>query len=170
MRISARLPVFFALTILNSTFAFADQKQLPWLPRVLSAKTAYFENRTGSDAVGNKALSQLRKWSKFQIVADRNRADLIFVLSADPQNGGKIILAGGQTATLSGNGRIQEDSIPDYNRKSQTRYAYLTVVDASTGETLWSGEHVWGGLLTGFNSVGMRLVEDLQKQTRKWTP
>jgi len=46
----------------------------------------------------------------------------------------------------------------------------LTVVDTAdtaTGEKVWSGEHVWGGLLTGFNSVGGRLIKDFEKQNKK---
>jgi glucose dehydrogenase len=42
--------------------------------------------------------------------------------------------------------------------------AYLIVDDAITGERLWSGRHIWGGLLTGFNSAGRRLVHKLRNQ------
>jgi hypothetical protein len=45
--------------------------------------------------------------------------------------------------------------------------AYLTVDDAITGERLWTGSHVWGGLLTGFNSAGRRLVNRLRKQIER---
>jgi hypothetical protein len=64
-------------------------------------------------------------------------------------------------------GRYTEDRVPDYNRQSPTRYAYLTVIDSKTGDNLWSDKHRWGGLLTGFNSVGKRLVKELEDQTKK---
>jgi hypothetical protein len=112
-------------------------------------------------------LAQLKNWGKFQIVPDRKQADLIFFLSADPYRGGNIIMSGGQTGSIDSHGHIEEDPIPDYNKQSPTRYAYLTVIDAKTGDNLWSGKHLWGGLLTGFNSVGNRLIKDLEKQTKK---
>ena len=166
MRISA---MFLAVLILAEPIAmssFAAQKQLPRSPRILSAKTVNFDNQTGSDAVGEGAVTALKKWGKFQIVPDRKQADLIFLLSADPDRGGNLILSGGQTGSVE-NGHVKEDPIPNYNRHSRTRYAYLTVIDAKTGDNLWSEEHLWGGLVTGFNSVGRRLVKDLEKHSKK---
>lgn len=120
--------------------------------------------------MGNNALAQLKKWGRFQIVSDRKHADLIFLLSADSPNGANVILADGQTGTIHSSGHIEKDPIPNYNKESQTRYAYLTVVEASSGETLWSEEHAWGGLLTGFNSAGRRLIADLEKQIKEIRP
>jgi hypothetical protein len=134
--------------------------------RILSAKTVYFENKTGSHAVGKNALAQLRKWRKFVVVPNAESADLIFLLTADPYRGGNIILSGGQTGNVDNQGHIEEDRVPDYNKQSPTRDAYLTVIDTKTGESLWSHSHVWGGALTGFNSVGARLITQLESQTR----
>ena len=166
MRISAHSLFVFILTSLLAASVVVAQKQLAQSPRILSAKTAYFNNQTGSDAVGRNALAQLKKWGKFQLVADPKQADLIFLLSADPYKGGNIILASGQTGSID-DGRITEDPIPNYNKQSPTRYAYLTVIDPKTGDNLWSDKHLWGGLLTGFNSVGERLIKKLEKQTKK---
>jgi hypothetical protein len=47
-------------------------------------RTVYFDNETGSDAVGTSALAQLKKWGKFKIVTERKQAELILLLSADP--------------------------------------------------------------------------------------
>ena len=146
--------------------AAQPQKQLARSPRIQSAKFVYFEDKTGVDAVGNKALAQLKKWGRFQIVQDRKQADLIFMLSADSYRGGTIIASGGQTGTIE-NGRIDEDRAPNYTRQSPVRYVFLTVMDPQTGDTLWSGSHRWGGLLTGFNSAGERLVKKLEGQARK---
>ena len=84
---------------------------------------------------------------------DRKQADIIFILSADPYNGGYIIASGGQTGTVE-NGHIDEDRVPNYNRQAPVRYVFLTVLDPKTGDTLWSDSHHWGGLLTGFNTPG----------------
>jgi hypothetical protein len=167
MRMPHCLLVVVTLSCLISTSSSAAQKDLARSPRILSAKTVYFANQTGSFAVGSNALAQLKEWGKFQIVSDREHADLVFLLSADSYNGGKIIMAGGQTGTIDSRGHIEEDPIPNYNKQTRTRYAYLTVIDARNGDKLWSEEHVWGGLLTGFNSVGSGLIKDLKKQTKK---
>jgi hypothetical protein len=142
------------------------QKGLARLPRIQSAKSIYFEDKTGADAVGSKALAELRKWGRFQIAQDPKHADLIFLLSADPYKGGYIITSGGQTGTIE-NGRTHEDPVPNYNRQSPVRYVYLTVIDPKTGDNLWSDSHRWGGLLTGFNTAGERLVKKLQDQIKK---
>jgi hypothetical protein len=167
MRISAHVlvvPIFASLILPAPLQA---QKELAQSPKILSAKSVYFDDRTGVDAVGNNALAQLKKWGRFQIVQDRKQADLIFLLSADPYKGGYIIMSGGQTGTIDSRGKIKEDRVPDYNRPAPVQYAYLTVIDPKNGAVLWSDSRRWGGLLTGFNSVGERLIKELEKQTGK---
>jgi hypothetical protein len=166
MRKSASISLMFILTGFLALAPVRGQKQMTQSPRILSAKTAFFDNQTGSDAVGKNALAQLRKWGKFQLVTDRKQADLIFLLSADPYKGGNVTFASGQTGSVE-NGHVTEDAAPNYNKQSPTRYAYLTVIDPKTGDNLWSDKHLWGGLLTGFNSVGERLIKELESQTKK---
>jgi hypothetical protein len=166
MRISEAVSLMFILTSFLALAPTRGQKQMAQSPRILSAKTACFDNQTGSDAVGKNALAQLRKWGKFQLVTDRKQADLIFLLSADPYKGGNVNFASGQTGSVE-DGHVTEDAVPNYNKQSPTRYAYLTVIDPKTGDNLWSDKHLWGGLLTGFNSVGERLIKELESQTKK---
>jgi len=166
MRVSGNCSLIFALTNLLVAAPVVAQKQLAQSPRILSAKFVCFNNQTGSDAVGKNALAQLKKWGKFQLVTDPKQADLIFLLSTDPYKGGNIIFAGGQTGNTT-EGHISEDPVPNYNKQTPTRYAYLAVIDAKTGDNLWSDKHLWGGLLTGFNSVGERLIRELESQTKK---
>jgi hypothetical protein len=156
--------VLSVLTIASSA-ATGAQKQAAQSPKILAAKTAYFDNQTGSDAVEKNALAQLKKWGKFQLVDDPKKADLVFLLSADPYRGGNILYSGGQTGTIE-NGHVTEDSVPSYNKQSPTRYAYLTVIDPKTGSSLWSDKHIWGGLLTGFSGVGARLIRELEDQVK----
>jgi len=166
MRFLSHLLFLVAVAGSIPPIAAQAQKHLARSPRILSAKSVYFEDKTGVDAVGNKALAQLKNWGRFQIVQDRRQADLIFVLSADPYKGGYIIRSGGQTGTVE-NGHIDEDRVPNYNRQAPVRYVFLTVIDPKTGDTLWSDSHRWGGLLTGFNTAGERLVKKLENQTKK---
>jgi hypothetical protein len=166
MRVPEHCRVIFILTSLLIANSAVAQKQLAQSPRILSAKSVYFSNQTGSDAVGKNALTQLRKWGKFQLIADPKQADLIFLLSADTYKGGNIIFASGQTGSIN-DGVITEDPTPNYNKQSPTRYAYLTVIDPKTGDNLWSDKRLWGGLLTGFHSVGERLIKELENQSKK---
>ncbi len=135
--------------------------------RILSAKTVYFDNQTGSDAVGKSTIAELKKWGQFRLITEKREADLIFLLSADPFRGGNIIYSGGQTGTLGQDGTIEKDPFPDHNKLSPTRYAYLTVIDSKSGEALWKDSHLWGDLLTGFNSVGSQMVKKLKVKLKK---
>jgi hypothetical protein len=162
--------VVFIFTNVLAPISPGAQKQLAKSPQILSAKTFYFDNQTGADAVGTAALAQLKKWRRFQVVRDKQSADLILLLSADPYHGGYIIFASGQTGTVDADGQIQQDLVPNYNRLAPVRDAYLTVIDPSTGNNLWTDSHVWGGLLTGKNSVGARLVQNCKSNSVNKTP
>ena len=93
MRILGPLSLAFLLLC----FPAVAQKERARSPRILNAKTVYFFNRTGSLEVGTEALIALKKWNKYQIVTDRNQADLILLLDCDPYLGGDILYSGGQT-------------------------------------------------------------------------
>ena len=167
MRLIARLLMVFILSSLVSPATFQAQKQSAWSQKILSAKSVYFDDQIGVAAVRDKALSQLKKWGQFQIVSDRQQADLLLILSADPYKGGQIAISGGQTGTINKGGSIDLDPVPNYNKLAPVRYGYLTAIELKTGEELWSGRLRWGGLLTGFNSVGARLVKKLEKESKK---
>lgn len=167
MRKTATLVVALVLAGLAGAIPLCGQKQMAKSPRILSAKTVYFEDLTGADAVANATLAQLKKWGRFQIVREKEKADLVMVLSADPYKGGQLLQASGQTAQVDSTGHIEEDKVPTYLKLAPVRYAYLTVIDPKTGDNLWSDSHVWGGLLTGKNSAGERLMKELEKQVGK---
>jgi hypothetical protein len=167
VQISAHLLTIVVLATLGVPGP-TQEKQQHGLPRkILAAKVVYFDDQSGARAVGDKALRQLKKWGRFKIVKDPKQADLIFLLSADPYKGGYIIYSGGQTGTIEKGGKIEADPVPNYNKASPVRYAYLTVIDPKTGESLWNGSHVWGGLLTGFDKAGEHLISELRKQIEK---
>jgi hypothetical protein len=128
-----RLTSLVGLTVLGCLLLPAPagaQKQGAQSPRIQSAKTIYFRNLTGSDAVGKDAVAQLKKWGKYQLVADPQHADLVLILTADVYNRGTVDLASGQTGSVGDT----EDPVPTYTKESPTRYAYLTVIDRRTGE------------------------------------
>jgi hypothetical protein len=166
MQVSSDLVAVFILATLVLPTASQDQTHSKLPPKILSAKTVYFDDQTGAAPVGYKALEQIKKWGRFRVVRERKRADLILLLSADPYKGGHIATAGGETGTVDRNGNIDMDPVPNFNKLSPVRYAYLTVIDPVTEESLWTDSHQWGGLLTGFNSVGERLVKKLEKEMK----
>jgi hypothetical protein len=96
-------PLLLFAFLIFVPFAFA-QKQLAHSPRIVNAKTVYFQNTTGSESVGSEALAALKKWGKYQVAADKSKADLVFLLSADPYKGGNIEYSGGQTGSIDMNG------------------------------------------------------------------
>jgi hypothetical protein len=165
MRVSALFPIHLIVVSLALAISVQAQKEFARSARIMYAKTVFFSNQTNSSAVGANALAQLKKWGKYQMVHDRQHADLIFLLSLDPYRDKSDPAASGQSGGLD-DGDITADRTPKWNQQKPTRYAYLTVIDARTGDSLWSAEHIWGGLLTGFNSVGERLVKELENQTK----
>jgi hypothetical protein len=168
MRVSAHLlPAFVTLAVFSVSASAQNTNQHGLSPKILSAKSVYFDNQTDVPAVGEKALERLKKWGRFRIVNDKKQADFILQLSASPYNGGHLLLADGQTATIHHDGDVEVDPVPTYNKAAPVRVAYLTAIDPTTGVRLWSDSHVWGGLLTGFNSAGERLINVFRKQLEK---
>lgn len=147
--------VFVLVSGLLTTLEAQNRGNLP--RRLWTAKSVYFEDQTGFAAVGGDALRELEKWGRFQVVRSRDQADLVFVLSS------KI-----ESETLASPTEDRRFG-PDlsFHFRYRPANAYLTVDDAITGERLWTGRHVWGGLLTGFNSAGRRLVHKLRKQVER---
>jgi hypothetical protein len=146
--------LMFACGFLSSARA---QKPREMPPQLLSAKLIYFEDETGFPAVGGDAIRELQKWGRYQVVQTRDQAELIFVLSSK-------IEADGVRSPFEDR-RFGPDL--SFHFRYRPANAYLTVDDAKTGERLWSGRHLWGGLLTGFNSAGRRLVSRLRKQIER---
>jgi hypothetical protein len=157
------LIICFVAGICPSRLTLA-QKEIANPQAIASAKSVHFEDKSGVDAVGKKALAELTKWGRFQIEQDSQKADLIVVLSTDPNLGGNLILSGGQTATIDSEGHIEEDRVPNYNKLDAVRYGFLIVTDTRSGESLWVYSERWGGLLNGFDSVGERLIKEFEKQ------
>jgi hypothetical protein len=151
-RLAPLLIVFFGCGLLTTTGA--QKRPLP--AKLFSAKYVYFDNQTGFAAVGRDAVRELKKWDHFHVVERREQADLVLVLSSEEYSD--------QLDDLAPNRGMNFE--PDWFLHFHYRpaNAYLTVIDRVSGNTLWAGVHVWGGLLTGFNSAGWRLIHRLRKQ------
>jgi hypothetical protein len=155
----------FAAAALVAAGSLCAQKDMAKSPKIAAAKTVYFDNRTADDAVGAETVAKLKKWGRFQLTTSAKKADLVFLLTADPYKGGYVLLADGSTGTVE-DGHVQKSEVPNWNMQSPVRDAYLSVIDPKTGQLLWSESHIWGGMLTGKNSVGARLVAELEKEMK----
>ena len=135
----------------------AAQAHEPVSAKIVSAKSVYLDNETGFEAVGVAAVTELKKWGRYKVITRRDKADLVFVLSAEPYDYP-------DPANKRQDGNFEGDPIRIHHRPAR---AYLTIAEPSTGEELWTDSRQWGGLLTGFNSAGRRLIVNLRKKMEK---
>jgi len=149
------LAAIFVLVSGFLTGAVAQRRALA--TKLFTAKSVYFDNETGFTAVGDDAVRELQRWGRFQVVRRRDDAELVFVLSSE-------IYYDDDVSKPAYNGDFEPDLL---HLPHKPAYAYLTVLDALSGRKLWASSHAWGGLLTGFNSAGRRLVSRLRKQLER---
>jgi hypothetical protein len=78
-------------------------------------------------AAANQAASQgLADWGRFDVLADRRKADLIILFSANPYLGDYGVRDGPDT------------------RQVHVDITYMNVIDPRTGESLWGDSRQWG--------------------------
>jgi hypothetical protein len=77
------LPIWFVLLVVAAAVgSSAEKSHAPLSPKILSAKTVYLENH-GRANIADKTYDELKKWGRWEIVEDRNKADLVIVLSSE---------------------------------------------------------------------------------------
>ena len=135
---SAPLFTVAVLLAICSLPGFAKDRHLPLPPQVIAAKTIYIENRSGEAAMGDRAYQEITSWGRFQVVQDKSRADLILLLTARQENRGYVTSGGGQSGTVNENGNIETTPSPQYTRPNVAFYSGLAVLDAKTGDSLWT--------------------------------
>ena len=121
------------------------------------AKSVYFDNETGDSAVGRDTLRELAEWGRFQVVGQTD-AQLFIVLSTEEFTDDQFAPAAGAL----------DPSTLHLPRKPLN--AFLTVIDKSTGDRVWIDSRPWGGILTGANSAGRRLIARFRKRIEKQRP
>jgi hypothetical protein len=96
---------------------------------------------------GPVALQTLMDWNHYTLIADPRKADLVFLVSANPYLG--------DFATRDG---------PD-KRPVAINITYVNVVDPRTGEDLWGDSREWGSL---FVSKATRdLISEFETQLKQ---
>lgn len=154
-------PEFFLLMLAaallcSPIFAKTKKKQPPPLnPKILAAKSIYLDCDCRREMAVSlaSALPELLDWGRYQLVPDRKQADLVLFFSMNPYAGDYLTRDG-----------------PD-KRPAIVDYTILTVIDAHTGEALWTDWKRWGYMLVSYASRS--LVHDLRltvaQEVKSWT-
>ncbi|MBZ5573796.1 MAG: hypothetical protein LAO09_18175 [Acidobacteriia bacterium] len=144
---------------LCSVLCGAQEEELAPVPdKVRSAKTVFLLNESGSTKLGDAVYREVKTWNRWQVVTDRGKADLLLVVTQRESVEGVVATSSatvtGQTATATSVG------VPV---KSQSWF--LHVVDAKSGDRLWTSNAAMGGKLwRTWNSIAKSLVGDIQKR------
>jgi hypothetical protein len=113
----------------RSSTIHVDQILRAMPPVVAQGKSVYIDCDTcvrGMAAAWLAAFEQLTDWGRFDVVADPKKADLVFLLSANPYLGDYVTRDG-----------------PD-KRPVRVDITYMNVVDPRTGVSLWADSRQWG--------------------------
>jgi hypothetical protein len=158
MRLLVGFPLL-GFAMLCVAAATAQEKTYAPLPdKVSAAKTVFFINDSGTAKFGDALYRQLKDWNRWQVVTDRAKADLVLVLSQQDTVAGVMSTASatavGQTATGTGL------AVP-----ITTQRWYLHVLDAHTGDRLWTADATMGAKLwRSWGSIAKSLVSDIRKR------
>jgi hypothetical protein len=123
--------------------------------KIMQANSVYIacECPRGMAVARARALQQLQAWGRFQIVESVRQADLVLLFSANKYLGDLLTRDG-----------------PD-KRPVSIEWTILTVIDANTGEALWTDSRRWGSWRV--DSATKDLVGELKdlmaEQVRNWT-
>ena len=95
-----QVTVVFGVLLLCALAAVAEKKIYAPLPdKVVAAKTVFFLNESGTARFGDDLYRQIKGWNRWDVVTDREKADLILVLS--PSDTVPVVLTT-SSATASG--------------------------------------------------------------------
>jgi hypothetical protein len=136
--------------------AFAKKNAPAAFPiKILGAKSVYLDcdcRKEMAVSVPN-ALPELLDWGRYRLTPNRNQADLILLFSMNTYLGDYLTRDG-----------------PD-KRPAVVDFTILTVIDAHTGEALWTGYKRWGYMLVA--RASRDLIHDfrlaVEEQVKKWT-
>lgn len=132
MRRFAQLAVVLLALNVFVPAAFAKKHERPPFPtKILEASSVFVDCDCRKEMAASvpNAMPELLDWGRFQIARDRKHADLILLFSMNEYLGDYLTRDG-----------------PD-KRPADVDFTILTVIDAHTGEELWSDSRRWGYML-----------------------
>jgi outer membrane protein assembly factor BamB len=149
--------------LLSTLGAVAGEKIYAPLPdKVIAAKTVFFMNQSGTARFGDDLYRQLKVWNRWEIVTDKEKADLILVLS--PSDTVPVVIT---TASVTASRQTASGTQVTTAGNIDTQHWHLYVIDAKTGENLWRADASMGGTLwRSWGSIAKSLLSDIQKRTR----
>jgi outer membrane protein assembly factor BamB len=147
--------------MLYGAAAVAEEKAYaPLREKVLAAKTVMLVNESGTARFGDELYRQIKSWNRWEVVADRGKADLVLVLS--PSDTVPVMVS---SASEIASGQTVYGTEVTAKGNMQTQHWHLYVMDAKTGENLWTAEASMGGKLwRSWGSIAKSLLTDIQKR------
>src|ERR1700680_542731 len=61
--------------------ALAKDLKAPLPEKLFQAKSVYIDNQSGNADIRDKAYTVLKEWNRYEVVQDKSKADLIYVLT-----------------------------------------------------------------------------------------
>jgi hypothetical protein len=112
----------------SQVFAQKRERSRPISPKILKAKSVYLDCDCRKEMAASvpSALPELLDWGRYEVIHDRNHADLILLFSMNPYLGDYFTRDGPET------------------RPALVDYTILSVIDGRTGELLWNDYRRWG--------------------------
>jgi hypothetical protein len=109
-------------------FAQKQKRNPPISPKIFQAKSVYLDCDCRKEMATSvpSALPEMLDWGRYEVIRDRNHADLILLFSMNPYLGDYFTRDG-----------------PD-KRPALVDYTILSVIDGHTGELLWNAYKRWG--------------------------
>jgi hypothetical protein len=137
----------------------------PLPAKVLTAKTVFIQNDSSYADLADKAYTQLKAWGRFQVVDAKEKADLILVLtSASTQTQGSgsewMSMCNFQTGACAGG------SVPS-SKTNTWNFSRVKLIDASTGDTAWADQMVWGAKYSATVELVKALRQRIEEQERQ---
>jgi outer membrane protein assembly factor BamB len=158
-----QVTVVFGILLLWALTAVAEKKIYAPLPdKVVAAKTVFFVNGSGTTRFGDDLYRQIKAWNRWDVVGNREKADLVLVLS--PSDTVPVLVT---TSSATASGQSASGTTITAAGNVQTQHWHLYVLDAKTGENLWRADASMGGKLwRSWGSIAKSLLSDIQQRLK----
>jgi hypothetical protein len=132
--VSAVATICLAFGLLLSAVAKEkkDKVYAPLPRKILEAKTIAFDNRTGWAKYGDAEYTAIVDWGRFKIVEKSEKPDLIFLFALRRRS------ARYETSGHADTTNPERTAIQAETTAVGTEIPYLSIIDPSSGETIWS--------------------------------
>jgi hypothetical protein len=127
-RLSQLFALFCSLAIIASA-AFARKSEQLLVPgKIMEANSVYVDCvcPRGLAVAQPAAVEQIKSWGRFQLSNNRHESDLIILFSGNPYRGDYFTRDGPDTRYVS------------------IMTTFMTVIDGTTGKSLWTDSRRWG--------------------------